>query len=232
MRLYDLVLADGRPLSPFCWRAKFALAHKGLAFDTVAVGFTEIPNICGGGYRTVPVLEDGNTVVMDSWAIARYLDTAYPAPDYPALFASETEYGISRAIEAAFSSEVTSRFLRLYLLDIHDQARPEDQAYFRESREARFGPLEKVVENREAQVPLVRQALQPLRAVLEKQVFLGGETPSYADYVVLSYFLWARSIATLAFLEPEDPVVAYIERGLDLYGGLARQAKGHELVAR
>ncbi|MGB3809517.1 MAG: glutathione S-transferase family protein, partial [Parvibaculum sp.] len=30
IRLYELVTADGRAISPFVWRIKYALAHKGL----------------------------------------------------------------------------------------------------------------------------------------------------------------------------------------------------------
>ena len=39
--LYDLVFQDDRRPSPFCWRAKFALAHKGLEWTEVPIGFTE-----------------------------------------------------------------------------------------------------------------------------------------------------------------------------------------------
>ena len=39
--LYDLDVTGGRRPSPFCWRAKFALAHKRLSWDEIAVGFTE-----------------------------------------------------------------------------------------------------------------------------------------------------------------------------------------------
>ena len=39
--LYDLVFQDDRRPSPFCWRAKYALKHKGLAWRDEPVGFTE-----------------------------------------------------------------------------------------------------------------------------------------------------------------------------------------------
>jgi hypothetical protein len=72
--LYDLSAADGRRFSPYCWRAKLALAHKGLDAATVPVAFTEIPAILGGGQTTVPVLDDGGRIVRDSFAIAEYLE--------------------------------------------------------------------------------------------------------------------------------------------------------------
>ena len=39
--LYDLVFQEDRRPSPFCWRAKFALKHKGLDWRDEPTGFTE-----------------------------------------------------------------------------------------------------------------------------------------------------------------------------------------------
>ena len=64
-RLYELATADDARLSPYCWRARMALAHKGMAFDAVAVGFTEIAGIAQGQYKTVPVLHDGAEWIAD-----------------------------------------------------------------------------------------------------------------------------------------------------------------------
>jgi hypothetical protein len=35
VRLYELALANGRSASPFVWRIRYALAHKGIGFETV-----------------------------------------------------------------------------------------------------------------------------------------------------------------------------------------------------
>ena len=72
--LYDLVFQDDRRPSPFCWRAKFALKHKGLAWRDEPVGFTEKQKIAFAQSQTVPVIHDGPKVVKDSWAIAQHLD--------------------------------------------------------------------------------------------------------------------------------------------------------------
>jgi len=52
--LYDLVAQDDRRPSPFCWRVKFALAHKGLDWTTVPVGFTEKDKIAFAGSHSCP----------------------------------------------------------------------------------------------------------------------------------------------------------------------------------
>ena len=57
--LYDLVFQDDRRPSPFCWRAKFALKHKGLAWRDEPMGFTEKQKIAFAQSQTVPVIHDG-----------------------------------------------------------------------------------------------------------------------------------------------------------------------------
>ncbi|WP_439604146.1 glutathione S-transferase N-terminal domain-containing protein, partial [Shinella sp.] len=77
--LYALSGADRtRQFSPHVWKTVMSLAHKGLAYETVPVGFTEIPAIEGGSTATVPLLRDGDRLVRDSFDIALYLDEAYP----------------------------------------------------------------------------------------------------------------------------------------------------------
>ena len=84
-KLYDLAGADpDRRFSPYCWRSKLALAHKGLAVETIPWRFTEKDAIAFSGQCRVPVLVDGETTVFDSWSIATYLEDTYP--DRPSLF--------------------------------------------------------------------------------------------------------------------------------------------------
>ena len=45
---YDLKGRDGRNFSPYCWRIRMALAHKGLDFEHRGTAFTEIKNVAGG----------------------------------------------------------------------------------------------------------------------------------------------------------------------------------------
>ena len=70
VRLYELALADGRSASPFVWRIRYALAHKGLSFESVPLGFTQIPAAFNGRFKTVPVLESAGTQLAESWDIA------------------------------------------------------------------------------------------------------------------------------------------------------------------
>lgn len=85
LQLYDLAGAEPeRRFSPYCWRIKLALMHKGLPFDTIPWRFTDKDAIAFSGQGRVPVLIDGDEVVSDSWTIATYLEDAYA--DRPSLF--------------------------------------------------------------------------------------------------------------------------------------------------
>ena len=85
MQLYDLAGAESeRRFSPYCWRIKLALMHKGLPFDTIPWRFIEEKAIAFSGQGRVPVLIDGDQVVLDSWTIANYLEDRHP--DRPSLF--------------------------------------------------------------------------------------------------------------------------------------------------
>lgn len=218
-RLYELVTDDGSPISPYAWRTRYVLAYKGLPFDPCGVGFTEIANIGPGSFRTVPVLEDRGRWVEDSWSIASYLDEHYPAA--PPVFSSPSEYATLRFVEKWLFSEVVTRLFRICVLDIHDRLRPGDRAYFRQTREQRLGgSLEAAHEQRGAQLPLLRTAVQPIRLALREQPFLGGEAANYADFMAMGAFIWAGTVATLPLLEEDDPILSWINRSLRLYGGI------------
>ena len=222
MKLYELVTGDGASISPYVWRIKYALAHKGLAYEPVPLGFTEIPGAFGGRSRTVPVLEDAEGQVVDSWAIADHLDKAYPASP---LFATPETRALSLAFDHHFLAAVARAMFGLCVKDIHDRARPEDQAYFRESREARLGglTLEAFAADRNARVPALREALGPLRQSLAHTPWICGAAPGYADYLALGCFIWFAAVSTVSPLAKDDPVIAWFERGLDLYDGIGRE---------
>jgi glutathione S-transferase len=230
MRLYELVVEDGCPISPFVWRVKYALAHKELEFEVSPVSFHEIRKIGGGRFKTVPVVQDGDHWVGDSWAIAEDLDKRFP--DLP-LFATPAERSLAGFFDHWFTQAVLRRMFGLYVLDIHDRVRPEERDYFRASREAIFRgqTLEAVVAGREERLPALREALQPLRAAVAERPWLSGDEPGYADYIALGGFLWAAGVNTLPPLTLDDPLVAWIERGFDLYGGLGRDPRMRPLAA-
>ena len=225
--LYDLAGAeDERRFSPYCWRVKLALAHKGLDFATIPWRFTEKDRIAFSGQGAVPVLVDGERVVADSWAIAEYLDAAYPQVP---LFATPAEHGLARFAGAWVDTVLLPAVVRLLMLDILAHLHEKDRAYFRQSREAHFGmSLEAYCADRDGRLAALQPALRPLRLLLRNQPYLGGVAPHYADYAIFGVFQSARCISPLALLAADDPVAAWRGRLLAIHGGLAGKALGYK----
>ncbi|MBX6424651.1 MAG: glutathione S-transferase family protein [Variibacter sp.] len=225
--LYDLAGAEPeRRFSPYCWRTKLALAHKKLAFETIPWRFTEKDAIAFSGQGRVPVLVDGERIVFDSWTIANYLEDAYPQA--PSLFGGSACRAVTRMVNSWADTVLLGAVARVVLLDIYAHLHEKDRAYFRESREQRFGKrLEEVVADREGNVAALRAALEPVRVTLRAQPYLGGESPLYADYIVFGMLQWARCISPVPLLAADDPVAAWRERLLDAFDGLARRAPAY-----
>ena len=223
IKLYELAGADPNVrFSPYCWRIRLALAHKGLPARGVPWRFTETAKLAFAKYERVPVLVDGETVVVDSWAIAQYLEETYHL--YPALLGGTPAH--LRFLNAWTDSVLHPMLARCVIKDIHDCLRPEDQGHFRQTRERAFGQtLEEVVADRATQgVANVRSVLGPMRMVLRAQPWLGGEAPDYADYIVLGSLQWARVVSRFELLEADDPVAEWQGRGLALFDGLLASA--------
>jgi len=229
IRVYDLAGAEAdRRFSPNCWRTHMALAHKGLAADAVPWRFTEKEAIAPSGQGRVPVLVDDGKWIADSSVIADHLENAYP--ERKSLFGGAAGQALSRFVSHWADLVLHPGVARLVVLDIWRHLAEQDKAYFRKTREERFGAtLETVQADRDRRVIQFRQSLEPLRRTVHAQPFLGGDAPLYADYVVFGAFQWARCISDFRILETGDPVAAWRERMLDLFDGLARKAKGYQV---
>jgi glutathione S-transferase len=225
IQLYDLAGADpDRRFSPYCWRTRLALAHKGLAVETIPWCFTDKDKIAFSGQGRVPVIVDGDAWVNDSWAIALYLEKTYP--DRPSIFAGGAP-GAIRFVNDWTDAVLQPGLFRFIVADVAAAIDPKDRAYFRQSREQRLGTtLEEAARGREDRIGAFRDVLQPLRLTLRTQEFLGGAKPNYADYIVFGAFQWARCVSPFRLLEADDPVYAWRGRLLDAFDGLAGKALG------
>ncbi len=218
--LYELAGRDDRRFSPFCWRARFALAHKGLDVRTEPVRFTDKDKIAFSNQKLVPVLVDDNRVVPDSWAIANHLEDAYP--EAPSLFGGGAARPLTRFIADWVAGTVQPALFFCVAYDIWDHADPADRAYFRTSRETRLGrSLEEIRAERPRHAETLDRTLVPLRAVLAAQPWVAGEQPAYADYVVFAAFQWVRCISDFRFLAEDDPIRGWRDRVAALFDGMA-----------
>src|ERR1700759_2573214 len=85
LEFYERVGHEGRRPSPFSWRIRYALAHKGVDFEVRPTRFADVETIRAlTGQHMTPVLVDGGCAVHDTWEIACHLEERFP--DHPLLF--------------------------------------------------------------------------------------------------------------------------------------------------
>jgi glutathione S-transferase len=221
--LYELAGADPSiRFSPYCWRIRMALAHKGVRARLLPwhFGDKKLP----GGNKQVPVMVDDGTVIADSTAIALHLENKYHSG--PSLFGGEGGEAHARFIIAWTDSVLHGVLLPVVTPALLGLVKPDMRQQFRESREKRMGmTIEAARTSQAALIEKASAAMAPLRQVLKHNPFLGGEEPSYADYTVFGAFQWIRCASNIEVLAAGDPIGTWRDSMLDLFGDLARGAK-------
>jgi len=198
----------------------YALASKGIAFETKWVGFNTIdatmealgvqPHPPGGflGRKyTIPVIHDPNTqrLVMDSHKINRYLDEQYP--QQPELFPPRTRVMQALVItnnNQAFGAAIFSSIIYF----IFEMCSDEDKPWFRKScEEILFGgkKLEEIAPSGESfmnKVKELEKILTDVGTLIDLNgpgsMFIGGDTPLHADCDIASQLMMLIKVA------PED----------------------------
>lgn len=220
-KLYELQGSEDKRLSPYCWRSRMALAHKELETEFIPVQFGQMEKISFSGQKLVPVLDDSGRIICDSWAIAGYLESAYP--DKPSLFGGEAGRAGARFMNGWVDRILHPEMIRLVLCDVYNTAIEKvDQPYFRASREARFGiALEEFCDTSQARIDAFRTALEPARLSLEEAPYLAGQEPLYADYILFGTLKFIDLCSPLVLIAKDDLICDWYGRMLCLFDGLA-----------
>jgi glutathione S-transferase len=229
--LYERLCADDRRPSPYCWRARLAAAHKGLAPEIKAIKFTEADKVAFSGQGKVPVLVDGATVVADSWAIACHLEDAYP--EAPTLFGGPGGRELARFVNHWADQSLQKAFAPILAPSAYAVVHGDDRAYYRETREAKWGmSFERMRAGRDAYKAALDPVLEPLRQRLAEAPFLCGTAPAYADYLAFGEFQWARCVDPEDLLAEDDRELRdWRARMLELFDGLARSVPAFDTAA-
>ena len=227
---HERVGLEGRRISPFSWRIRYAFAHKGLQPTVVPTRFADVERIRSlSGQHFTPIIEHDEKVVHDTWSIACYLEDRFP--DLPSLFGGAMGRGVTRLVNI-WSDTVLGTAMRPQIYaDFIRCIDPGDRDYFRRSREAQVGmTLEQYSADPDATLPALLSVCAPLERTLSEQAFLAGDAPAYVDYVIFSVFQWAR-IGSPRDALPEgsgvDALRAWRGRMIALYDGLGDRFAGY-----
>ena len=230
--LYERLCADDRRPSPYCWRARLALAHKGLEPEIRALKFCEAEQVAFSGQDKLPVLVDGDRTVWDSWSIAVYLEEAYS--EASSLFGGAGGRELARFVSLWSDNALIPALAPILVPKLYDVTLPEDREHYRRTREAKFGrSLETMRADRALYLAALPPVLAPLRARLLEAPFLCGAEAGYADHVVFADFQMARCVdrEDLLASEGDAPLRDWRSRMLDLFDGLARSVPAYDDAA-
>lgn len=209
IELYDLCGANDKRFSPFCWRTKAVLTYKKLPFSTIPMSFTEKDKIAFSGQDRVPVIKDNGTVVYDSWSIAKYLEEKHPEIKiFPGLGLRES----CRFFNLYVDNTVHGALILVMVNDIWNNIQEKDRAYFRESREKRFGmTLEQIAAKRDENRPKMQAVLAQLDDTLAGQDYFFG-IPTYADLCLFGTFKWVTTVSKEPLFDKTPTLRAWWER--------------------
>jgi glutathione S-transferase len=219
--LYDLVDKDGKRYSPYGWRTRMALAHKGLHTATELCWHSD-RKLSFSGQSLVPVLVDDTRVVNDSWNIACYLDEAYP--DRPILMEGPQGRSFARFLNVWIDTIIGRPLVRSLYLDIWKSLHPEaDRDEFRKRREERNrGTLEALFAGRAKDFEELNRAIAPLNDLLRSQPFVAGAAPAYVDYIVFGTLQMPRRLNDVDPLSAQqDAILRWRDAMRGLFNGLA-----------
>jgi glutathione S-transferase len=110
---------------------------------------------------------------------------------------------------------VAMQVRNLVIVDIWAAQSPDNQTYFRDSREKRFGStLEDLQQGREERVkPFNEVTLAPAAHALAQAEWLGGDAPDYADCLLFGSLVWAPVISDFEMLR-DGPVKDWFKRAV------------------
>ncbi|HEX3863873.1 MAG TPA: glutathione S-transferase N-terminal domain-containing protein [Stellaceae bacterium] len=225
--MYERLGEGERRPSPFSWRIRYALGHKGVPVEFRQVRFADVETIRAlSGQHFVPIIIDGDRVTHDSWNIACYLDEHFP--DRPSLFGGAGGRGSARLVNHWADSTLGTAIRRLIAADFILCLDAGDRDYYRRSREAVFGcTLEEYCADRPRWLVEFAAVVAPLERTLAEQAYFGGAVPTYADYVLFSVFQYARLGCPDDFLGDGTALRHWRDGLAQAFDGLGNRYPGH-----
>jgi len=201
--LYDLSGKNDLRFSPYCWRVKYLLNFRKIAYNTSPICFTERLGNAFFGDAKLPTIIDDGIKVSDSFNIAEHIEYKYTDINNR-MFNTETKSSL------CFINQWSDQFLNTAILervayDIISVLDDRDIEYFTESRSIRFGMHPKDFQDYNTKKPEnnFNECCNFLNKILQKQSYLLGENITYAEMIVLGSLTWGEKVSNNTVIEEE-----------------------------
>ncbi|KAL1410058.1 hypothetical protein Q8F55_004060 [Vanrija albida] len=217
--LYDLASVHGVCFSPVVWKIRLMLNYKRIPYRTEFLDIGPLPD---GEKYTVPTIQHlaSGTWLMDSRAIARWLEDTYPArPITLTSPLSDAVVGLARAAGMAAQYSLAPREPAVLS--------PRSRAYFVSMVEGLLGhPLGDLLQKEEAAWAAADEGMKEASELMMRNCQAGpyteGERPCAADFFVAGAMAsaraihegtWEREYAYEGFARVYDGLRPLMERG-------------------
>lgn len=206
--------------SPFVWRTRMALLHKGVDFKSIAWQFKDRDT---KEHKTVPAIYDNGKMVSDSWEIAKYLDAQYP--DKPMLMKDAEAQAHAQLVSNICNAMIFGTAVSMAIYPVSQIIDDESAAYFIETREGKFGKKLVDINNddKDAAKAALAKGLSVFETTLATSDYLGGDAPTYADYTLFGVLKWIDVVAYRPVDESTN-VGKWFDRISAMYDGDAAKA--------
>lgn len=221
IQFYELAAKNTNiKFSPFVWRTRMALLHKGLNFESIAWQFKDRGE---HEHKTVPAIYDDGKMISDSFAIAKYLDAQYP--DKPALMNGAEGEAHAQLVNSICNNLIFANAASMALYPVSQIIDEESAAYFIETRESKFGKKLSEINNDDSEAAKAKltKGLAVFESTLATSDYLGGDKPTYADYTLFGVLKWIDVVAYRPVDETSN-VGKWFDRVSALYNGDAAKA--------
>lgn len=194
--LFDIPDKEHQCWSPNVWKVRMALAYKEIDYTTHWLEFPVIepffkergvpPNEEGTPY-TCPALEVDGTIIMGSEEIVEFLEKEHPSPSL------HLDDEIVAEVEGLVS-KLTKTLVPTFLVYMPEILSPESAEYFTETRGKMVGTdfhtLHEMNSHQawEAANPIINSLTRLLQG--HRGPFFRDETPTYADFILVSFMKW------------------------------------------
>ena len=230
----DLILHH-YPMSPFSEKVRAMLGYAGLGWQSVTVReMPPRPNLeaLTGGYRKIPVAQDGADVFCDTRAIAREIAARANRPELVLEDSSEAVQAFVREAD-----------LEIFLACVIGSSGPGMMVKLAKSTSTlnalRF-LKDRVSIGRTARVSAmkpkqararIREHLERLEGMLERD-FLFGDTPCIADFSAYHGLWYVRDLAERPVMKGYPKVNAWMDR-IEAFGhGTVRELSQEDALAK
>ncbi|KAI0337429.1 glutathione transferase GTE1 [Trametopsis cervina] len=215
--LYDIPRRDEfseKAWSPNVFKVRYALNIKGIPYTTVWKEYPEVEPICkelgipptgtkpdGSDFYTFPAIQDTRTktFVGDSYAVIKYLDSAFP--DTPPLIQPGSD-----ALHAAFTQRVFRAvgfpIFKICAGRLSRQLNPPSEAYFKVAKAQQLGTDDFDSLNTAESFEALEKGLADIKSLLDantdaKTVSVTGMpgTYTFSDVMLAAAANWLRTVA-------------------------------------